>query len=310
MRSTNLRRIAVIGAGAMGSLFAARIAEHGRDVVLVDVDRARLATLGERGIRLVDDSGDRTIAIETSIAADLGDDVDLAIVLTKSRHTAAAVASIAHLDAGGTSVLTLQNGLGNPEAIAEHFAARRVVKGMAALPADLANENEVRTGGVAHLEVGPLVDEGQGLASAVADLLAESGFDARLSDAVDVAIWEKIAFNAALNPLAAVTRLANGGLDAAPGRRIAEAIVDEVVATAHASGVDVDRPRILAAVDVALTQHRQHEASMLQDLRAGRATEIDALNVAIADRAAATGVATPVTQTLADLTRLVEGAGA
>ena len=137
----------------------------------------------------------------------------------------------------------------------------------------------------------------------------QAGLAAEADAEIRVAIWEKVAFNAALNSIAAVTGLSVGGMDAPAGRRIAAAVVGEVVATAAAAGIELlDPDRIGGKIDFALANHRGHKASMLQDLLAGRPTEIEAINGAVARAAAAAGVATPVTSTLADLVRLIERA--
>lgn len=304
-----MQRVLVIGAGAMGCLFAARLRESGADVMLIDIDTERLARIADQGITLTDDQGTRTVPLRTGTAREAAGPFDLVLLFTKGMHSAAAIASVASLAAeGGPYVLTLQNGLGNPEAILEHFPATRVLKGIAALPADLHDATHVSSHGNGHLELGPMAPDGMGAAREAAGLLAQAGFDARASTDIDVAIWEKVAFNAALNALGAITLLPNAGLDNAPGRRIAAAIVAEVVATAHAGGVPVDRARIDQAVDFALTHHGAHQASMLQDRLAGRASEIETIQGAVCARATALGVPTPVTATMSDLIRLIEGA--
>ncbi len=302
-----MQRVLVIGAGAMGCLFAARLAESGADVLLIDIDTERLALIAKHGITLTDDRGTRPVSLRTGTAREANGPFDLVLLFTKGMHSAAAIDSVAHLAAeGGPYVLTLQNGLGNPEAILERFPAARVLKGIAALPADLHDATHVSSHGSGHLELGPVMPQGTATAREAAALLARAGFDARASADVDVAIWEKVAFNAALNALGAVTLLPNAGLDNDPGRRIAAAIVGEVVATAHACGVPVERARIDQAVDFALTHHGAHQASMLQDRLAGRASEIESIQGAVCARAAAMGVPTPVTATMSDLIRLIE----
>lgn len=301
-----MQQIVVIGAGAMGCLFAARIAQSGARVMLVDVDRARLDVIARDGIHLDDDRGRHVVRLETGVAADVRAPVDLVLLFTKGMHSRAAIRSIAHLADCDTAILTLQNGLGNPEIIAETFPADRVLKGLAALPADLHGANSVSSHGSGHLELGPMTPAGAPFAQAAVALLAQAGFDARFNPQVDVAIWEKVAFNAALNALAAVTGQPNAGMDNEPGRRIIAAMVDEVTATAHACGVAVDAARIHGAIDFALVHHHAHKASMLQDMIAGRATEVDSIQGAVCDRASAVGIATPVTQTMADLIRMME----
>lgn len=301
-----MQRIVVIGAGAMGCLFAARMAEGRAQVMLVDVDRARLDAIAREGIHLVDDRGERTVRLETGVAADVQAPVDLVLLFTKGMHSRAAIRSVAHLAPAGTVVLTLQNGLGNPEVIAETFPADQVLKGLAALPADLHGATGVSSHGAGHLELGAMTPAGEDAAQAAAALLTRAGFDARTSAQVDVPIWEKVAFNAALNAIGAITGQPNAGLDNAPGRRIIAAMVAEVVATAHACGVPVDEARIHAAIDHALAEHRAHKASMLQDFIAGRTTEVESIQGAVSERARAAGIATPVTDTLTDLIRLME----
>jgi len=301
-----MHRIIVIGAGAMGCLFAARIAEAGAQAMLIDVDGARLDAIAREGIRLVDDGGARTIRLETGLAAAAQPPCDLILLFTKGMHSRAAITSVAHLAQGGTHVLTLQNGLGNPEIIAETFPADHVLKGVAALPADLEGATGVVSHGNGHVELGAMTPAGLDAARSAAALLARARFDARYNETIDVAIWEKVAFNAALNALAAVSGRANAGMDNAPGRRIGSALVDEVVATAQACGVTVDPARIAGAIDFALVEHGAHKASMLQDRLAGRASEIETINGAIVARARAAGIAVPYNEVMTDLVRLLE----
>ena len=110
--------------------------------------------------------------------------------------------------------------------------------------------------------------------------------------------------------MAAITRLAVGGLDTPDGRALIAAVVDETVAAAAASRVEVDRARIMTKIAFALANHRGHQPSMLQDVLAGRATEIASINGAIVDAAAAAGLAAPVNRTLVHLVQLIEQAPA
>jgi len=302
-----MERILVIGAGAMGCLFAARIAESGAQVMLIDVDTARLGAIARDGITLTDDNGTRVVPLAIGTAAEATGPFELVLLFTKGMHSRAAIRSVAHLAApDGPYVLTLQNGLGNPEIVAEVFAETKVLKGIAALPADLHGATGVSSHGSGHLELGAMTPEGWNGAWAAVALLGRSGFEARFSETIDIAIWEKVAFNAALNALATVTLQPNAGMDNAPGRRIVAAMVGEVVATALACGVAVDRARIDKAIDFALVHHGGHQASMLQDRLAGRTSEIESINGAVVERAQAAGIATPVTSTMTDLVRLIE----
>ena len=297
--------VAIMGAGAMGRLFGARLAEAGIDVTLVDVDAELVQALGERGIRLEDESGARDVEVKASAAGGLDVPVDLFIVFTKGMHTRAAVASISRFAGSGARVLTLQNGLGNPEIIAETFSAERIVKGMAALPADAVGTTGVRSLGAGHLEIGAFTPEGMSWVRETADVLSAAGFDTRLPADIDVGIWEKVAFNTALNVLAAVTGLTNAQMDSPPGRRVIARVLDEVVAVARSQSVHVDRSRIDAAVAHALVAHGHHRASMLQDLATGRPLEIDSIPGAVIDRARQADVPVPALEALTDALRMM-----
>jgi 2-dehydropantoate 2-reductase len=303
-----MQNIVIVGAGAMGCLFAARLAEAGAGVTLVDVDAARLAVLDGEGIALSDDDGERVVPVRAALARDVKGPVDLVMLFTKGMHSAAAIRSVAHLADGRAYALTLQNGIGNAEIIAEIFAPGRVLMGVTDLPADLEGPRRVESHGKGHIRLGGFTAEAQTAAEAAATLLNRGRLNAEADADIQVAVWEKVAFNAALNALATVTGLTVGGMDEAPGRRIAAAIVGEVVDTAAAKGIRLDRPRIDAKVAFALANHRGHKASMLQDRLAGRPTEIESINGAIVREAEHLGISTPVTSTLADLVRLLETA--
>lgn len=301
-----MQNIVIVGAGAMGCLFAARLAEVGVGVTLVDVDAARLAVLDSQGIALCDDEGERIVPVRAASAADVKGPADLVMLFTKGMHSAAAIRSVGHLADGHAYALTLQNGIGNAEIIAETFAPDRVLMGVTDFPADLNGARRVESHGQGHIRLGGFTVDAHSAAEAVVTLLNRAKLNAQADADIEAAVWEKVAFNAALNALATVTGLTVGGMDHVPGRRIATAIAGEVVETATARGIRLDRSRIEGKIAFALANHRSHKASMLQDRLAGRPTEIESINGAVVRMAEQRGVATPVTSTLADLVRLLE----
>jgi 2-dehydropantoate 2-reductase len=301
-------KVAIVGAGAMGCLFAARIAETGADVVVIDVDPARLAAIDGGRIELTDDFGTRSVAVRATRAAEFRGPVDLIILFTKGMHSAAALASVAHLRDVSPIALTLQNGIGNAELLADVFGAERVAMGTALIPADLTGANAVTTHGFASISVGPMTDGGQLAAGQVATLLRQARFSVTERPDIVAAVWEKVAFNAALNAIAMICEVPNAGIDNAPGRRVARAVAQETVAVAAAGGVALDLDRIVASIDAALREHRNHKASMLHDREMRRPSEIETINGAIAREGVRLGVPTPVCDTLSDLVRIIEAA--
>ena len=301
-----LSKIVIVGAGAMGCFLAARLAGGGLDVTVVDIDRERLDVIGRGGITLHDDSGTATAQVRACIAAEVEGPVDLVLLMTKGMYSAAAIRSVGHLAQHGPLVLTLQNGLGNVEAITEVFHADHVLWGVTDFPADLEGPALVSSHGVGHISLGGANERANAHAAAVAEALNRGALNATVDPEVRVAVWEKVAFNAALNALSTITGLPVGGLDCPEGRRIAAAVAEETIATAAALGVPVDYGRVFARIDHALANHRAHKPSMLQDRLAGRRTEIESINGAIVRMADQAGVATPTTRVLADLVRMGE----
>ena len=300
--------VTIVGAGAMGCLFAARLAERGVLVTVVDVDRARLSAIARDGITLTDDNGSRTVAVRTALAAEVTAPVDLLLLFTKGTHSAAAIRSVAHLAAARPIALTLQNGIGNADLLAASFGAEQVLLGTAHVPADLTGPASVVTRGFGTLELGGLTAAAHGFAPTVAGLLQSAAFNTHVASDINASVWEKVAFNAALNAAGMICQVANAGLDNDPGRRLAVKVVDETVNVAAACAIRIDRERIVATIDAALREHAHHKASMLQDRERGRATEIEMINGAIAREGARLGVPTPVCDTLTDLVRILERA--
>ena len=301
-----MRKVVIVGAGAMGQLFAARMVEGGADVTLVDVDKPRLEALAREGISLSDDSGERTLPVKAGLAAEVSGPQDLILMFTKGLHTAAAAKSVAHLDGGQTWALTLQNGVGNADVMAEVFPPDRVLHGIAELPADLHGPTSVSSHGKGALRLGGYTPAANAGAPMAVELLTKAGFETIADPDVEAAIWEKLAFNAALNSVGAVLGMTNGQVADSPSRRIAYAIASETAETAAAKGVRVDAQAIREKIDYALAHHRGHKASMLQDRLAGRKTEIETINGAVVRAAESLGVATPVTSVLADLIRTID----
>jgi len=309
--------IAMLGAGAMGCLFGGLLAESGRQVTLLDIDDAHLEAIRRSGLRLETDQGDRRIhGMTVARPEHHRQPPDLLILFTKSLHTDAALRSVAPLLRAPARVLTLQNGLGNLEAVSRHVDPARILVGMTTWPADLAGPGHVRSHGGGVIRMWPARGsggdgEGDGNVDTdvmhIATVLNDAGLQCEVDPNVWKAIWQKVAFNAALNSLCAVSGCAVGQLGkVADGPMLARTVVSEVIAVARASGVDADAAACHASVAHAIAHHRGHKPSMLQDVLAGRPTEIETINGEVVARARAAGVPVPHTALLLGLVRLIQ----
>ncbi len=300
--------ILVIGAGAMGSLFGGRLALAGHQVTLVDVWQEHLEAINTYGLTL-NLMGETHIARCIAIRPEAlsSDSFDLAILFTKAYQSRSALAAIAQAIKPDMPMLTLQNGLGNIETMAEWVAYEQIIAGTTTFPSVLAGPGKIVSPGEGKTRIMTVSGQRTAFLEQVAAALDQAGLHCDIDENVEVSIWEKVAFNAALNALTTVTRSPIKVLaDSEHGRILAGRVVEEVVSVAQAKGIPVNGAAVHASVDMALRDHREHKPSMLQDLLAGRRTEVDSINGAVVRQAAQLDMAVPVTETLWRLVKLIE----
>ena len=300
--------IAILGAGAMGSLFGGLLAEAGHRVTLLDVDEAHLLAINENGLRLSTDAGERIVTNLAAMRPEAATQpADLLIVFTKTLHTQAALGAARTVLRPETALLSLQNGLGNAERLAQFADPARVMIGVTTWPADKNGPGRVSSHGTGVIRLMSADGAGSPMLSRTVEALNDAGLACTADADVWAAIWEKVAFNAALNSLCAVTGCTVGELtNVADGEALALKIVVEVAAVAHAHGVAVNESHMADNVRHALAHHRVHRPSMLQDVLAGRKTEIEAIHGAVVEAARLRAIAVPHTETLLHLVRLVD----
>jgi 2-dehydropantoate 2-reductase len=291
----------------MGCLYAGAFHRAGAGVTLIDVDPGHLAAINSRGLELDTRAGVETLRLAALRPEHARETVDLGVRFTKTCHPDAALEGVKSFIGPATHAMTLQNGLGNDEAVARHVARERVIVGVSTLPSDLIGPGRVRSHGEGGSKIYPAYGGDTGFAQEVADLLTAGGLPTVLEPDIRAAIWSKAIFNAAMNALCALTRRTPGFLGAhEEARALIRTVVLEGVRAAQASGVAIEAEPILDLTVVSVTDHADHEASMLQDVKAGRRTEVDAINGAIVRAAQAAGVTVPVTETLWRLVKLEE----
>lgn len=300
-------KITILGAGAMGALFGGQLAEAGHEVVLLDVDESRIQAIQTDGLVLETGSGRRTVRLPIMRPEQARGTPDWLLVFTKSLHTEAALAGVRHLIGPQTHLLSLQNGLGNAEKLAQAADAGRVAHGMTTVPADVAAPGVVRSHGRGYVRCMMADGHASVELEALAEAMRGAGLDCSVTPDVLVDIWEKVAFNAAMNSMCALAGCPVDGLAALPeGVALVHDTAAEVLAVALAQGVAVNEPRVAALMDHAMAHHTGHLPSMLQDRLAGRPTEIDAINGAVCRVARKLDISVPRNETLWTLVRLAD----
>jgi 2-dehydropantoate 2-reductase len=309
---SGLPRVAIVGCGAIGSLFAAYLAARGEcEVWAYDLDEAHMDAINARGLR-VSGKADVTApagSIRATCDASGLPACDFGIVATKALHTGAAIAATAHAFADG-AVCSVQNGVGNEEVIAEHVP--RVIRGTTFPAGRLVEPGHVQQDTGGDTTIGPFEPKPAAMEEVeqLALLLDRAGMATRALPDARGAQWRKVIFNAATNPLGALTGLTHGAACDQPGlRKLMSALVAEGRAVCEAQGIVLDADPD-ALIDHAREVAYHHKASMLQDVEARRATEVDFLNGGIVRFGREHGVPTPMHEAIWALMRGLEASWA
>ena len=291
-------RIAVVGSGAMGSLFGGMLAEAGEEVTLVDVWEEHVRAINERGLTVRGVGGERTIRVAATTKPGEVGPVDLVLIFVKSYDTEKAAADALPMASGETAFLTLQNGLGNLEKIAEVVGSHRVVVGVTAQGSTLLGPGEIRHAGVGATTIGELNGATTARILRIKEAFNRAGLATEVSASILDAVWSKVLVNVGINALTALTGLRNGELLAFPEiRGVMRRAVLEAQEVAEAKGVRIGGDPVEKVYEVAEAT-AANRSSMLQDIDRCRRTEIAALNGAIVEMGRRLGVDTPVNEAL------------
>jgi len=297
-------KIAVVGAGAMGSIFGARFVQAGHETVLVDVDASLVEKLNADGVTIVRGSDETTTSVRaTSEPASVGP-VDVVVFCVKCYHTPSAAELARPLVGPATVVASLQNGWGNGDVLAAAYPAGQVAigvtynSGLVQGPARVVHPAEQPT------IVGSFTDGPSDGPALLAQALADAGLAATVVSPVRPEIWKKLILNAATLPTAALTGMHAGALTGcADTHALVSETAREAVVVARALGYDIDPLERVDTIHALLEKAGPSKASMLQDFEAGRRTEIDVINGAVVKAADETGVEVPLNRALVQLTK-------
>jgi len=298
-------KLAVLGPGALGCLLAALLREAGAEVSLVDYRPGRVARLRLRGIQVYTLEGvHRVIEVPIGLAPEVGP-CDLTIVTVKAYQTEIAARALPELMSQGGVALTLQNGLGNLEAIARTVGPHRLLAGVGLLGVTRQDEGRIIYAGRGVIYIG--APSGSQVSArevaAVVDLFRGAGLECQPREDIETVLWEKLVINVGINPLTALLRVPNGALLQLPEAwEVAVAAAVEAQAVAQAAGLTLSGDPA-ARLRQVCADTAANRSSMLQDILAGRPTEIEAMNAQVSTRGRGLGLPTPVNDLLTLLLR-------
>jgi 2-dehydropantoate 2-reductase len=317
-------RICIIGAGAIGGLLAARLAANGERVTVV-ARGEHLRAIAENGLRLITDEGEIEAPVE--VASDLATLAphDLVVLAVKAHQLTPIAADVGRLARGGALVLTMQNGIpwwyfhkhGGPHEgrslesvdpggiIAQHLPVEQVIGSVVYPAAEIAAPGVIRLIEGNRFSLAELDNSASPRVQEVSRVFTAAGFKAPVVSDIRAEIWTKLWGNMSFNPISALTGATLAGICAHPqGRALAADMMREAQAVGEKLGIRFRIPlekRIAGAQAVG-----EHKTSMLQDVEAGRATEVDALVGSILELGAVAQVATPAIAAVYGCMRLLD----
>jgi 2-dehydropantoate 2-reductase len=294
-------KICVIGAGSMGGLYGARLALAGQDVLLVDTWAEHVRAIAAQGLRLDGVDGDRRVplrAVTPSDAAAEAGSFEAAIIFVDANSTAAAAQTAKGLLGPDGFAISLQNGIGNVEALTAALGAARVIGGLSYHSAELKGPGHVTHTHRANTWLGELDGRRSERLARFAAALGEAGLGPDIVDDIMAVIWTKFVLNCAINPLCAVTGLRQGDIVRTPAMDLyQDRIIEEALAVVAAKSLTLADPDIRGSIKKQGFL-KYNKPSMLQHMEMGKRTEIDALNGALVREGRALGVPTPFNEAL------------
>ncbi len=299
-------RVCIVGCGAVGSLFAAHLAQKGEaEVWAYDVWRDHVDTMRKNGLRL-SGAADFTAKLNATSNPKELPRCDYGIVATKAIHTRSAIAQVAHAFDSASAVCSVQNGVGNEEIIAEHV--KYVIRGTTFPAGHPIAPGHIGFDIKGDTWVGPFEPTHTPMSKVeeLAGLITRSGMNTIALPDARGAQWTKLIFNAATNPVGALTLLHHGAATRfAPTGALSNDLIAEGEAVAKALGISLHGDA-RALVQKGANAPGKHRASMLQDILAKRQTEVDFMNGAIVKWGEKTGTPTPLNKVMWQLIKGLE----
>jgi 2-dehydropantoate 2-reductase len=301
-------KIAIIGTGAMGSIYAALLSSGGHEVIAIDTWGAHVDAINEKGLRVEGASGDRTVKIKATRNARDVKDADLVIIATKDDGAAAAAHEALAIAKDGAPILTIQNGLGSADKVAAVVGEKRIMMGVVGgFGASMKSPGHAHHNGMEFVRLGEM--EG-GLTPRLETVKAaweQGGFKVLTFDDIHKMVWEKLICNCAYSGPCALTGLRVGEIQQSPqGWSISAACASEAYHVARARGIRLDFNDPVRYVWDFGQKIPGSRPSMLLDHLANRPAEIENINGAIPREGAKYGIATPINSVVVALLRAKE----
>lgn len=300
-------KIVIVGSGAIGSLYGAFLSRiKGTDVVLVGRN-PHIAAIQSQGLKIEGVMGNHEFRLRATSHVSEVSEADLVVVTTKTYDTLSAALSAKHLIDAGAHVLLIQNGLGTEELVARELDTTKVLRATTCMGALQESPGIVHATGCGLTEIGSRYPENYPIVEKLSNMMREVGFDVRSSENIEGVVWTKTLVNCGINPVGALTGLTNGEIYGNKALRgLVVRLVDEAVQVVKMLDIELttEDPVRYALGTAKATGNNIN--SMLQDIRAGKRTEIDAITGEVIRLAKSLGIETPSSESVYALVKAIE----
>ena len=299
-------RIAVIGAGAMGSIYGGHLALQ-NEVYLVDTNAEVVRTINEKGITL-EEGGEDHVYCPKAVTDTSGlPEMDLVILFVKALFSRAALSGNRSLIGKDTYLMTLQNGSGHEDILGEFVPEDHIIIGTTEDQGTILGMGHIRHGGTGGTNLGMLVPDTQGMLPKLKETLDQCGFRAKIHDNIQQLIWNKLFVNVALSAVTAVLNVKMGYIAADPHAfALSSQLLHEAVTVAHAMGLEADEEHLLQEIRETSERVPEGVTSICADLSAGRKTEVDTISGSVVRAARKCGIDVPAHEFLVNMIHAME----
>lgn len=306
-------KIAILGAGAMGSLIGAFLKKSGEEVLLIDPWQEHMEKIKREGLKLHLNDTVETVFMETTTTPEGQTPADMMVVLVKGIATREALQGASELYDKHTYVLTLQNGLGNAEILEEFIDRDHILKGVMKIASHLEGAGAVASRTMKNVTAVYLgcmenTPESVQIAKKLEADFNAAEVKAEFEEEIDYYIWSKAVNNIAINAACGIARMNIRNFLGTPcGWEILEQTVEETVKVANAKGISLHKEAVLQTIrENTIPKIGEHLPSTAQDMKAGKLTEVDFLNGAVSDYGRELGIATPVNDIIRNFVKVME----
>lgn len=302
-------RIAVIGAGAMGSIYGGHLSLH-NDVYLIDTNQSVVEHINQNGLVLQEDGADVTYHPTAVTSTEGVEPVDLVILFVKSLFSKAALSSNKGIIGPDTYLMTLQNGSGHEDILAEFAPENRIIIGTTEDNGAILGLGHVRRGGTGKTNIGMLTEDTGNFLPKLKECLDSCGFQGHIHENIRQLIWNKLFTNVSLSAVTGVLQVPMGFIAGNEHAwAITKQLIHEAVAVAHGLGLEADEEEITEKVRQTSLNSPEGITSICADLRDGRKTEVNTISGSVVSASKKCGVPAPTHEMIVELVHAMEERG-